>query len=55
MAGRPVLLDLCVGFVMFTFTWFGFWRRQERPSLNIWIAVGISAICFVFICSGTRD
>jgi CHASE2 domain-containing sensor protein len=46
--------DLCVGFVVLAVTWVGLWRRQERTPLNIWIAVGISAICFVFICSGIR-
>ncbi len=46
--------DLFVGLVVLAFTWFGFWRKQEQTPLNIWIAVAISAICFVFIWSGIR-
>ncbi len=44
--------DLIVGFAVLALTWVGFFRKEEREKINMWIAIGISAICAVFIFSG---
>ncbi len=46
--------DLSVGFAVLALTWIGFWRKEERTAKAIWAAVGISAICAVFIYAGIR-
>jgi hypothetical protein len=44
--------DLIVGFGGLALTWVGFLRREEHQKISFWHAVGISAICAVFIYSG---
>jgi len=42
--------DLIVGFTVLALTWVGYGKQESRVS--IWIALGITAICAVFIYSG---
>ena len=44
--------DLIVGFAVLALTWIGYIRTQKRTEVSIWIAIGISVICGVFIYSG---
>jgi hypothetical protein len=48
------VFELIVGFGVFALTWVGYFKK-EYPKASIWIAVGISAICAVFIGSGIRE
>ncbi len=45
--------DLIVGFVVLGMTWFGFWKNREQNSRAVWIAIGISLICAVFIAEAS--
>jgi len=47
--------DLIVGLGVLALTWIGYLRKEERQKISIWIAVGISAICTVFIYSGIHE
>jgi RsiW-degrading membrane proteinase PrsW (M82 family) len=47
--------DLIVGVVVLVFTWVGYLKKEERQKISIWIAIGISAICGVFIFSGIEE
>ena len=47
--------DLIVGFGVLTLTWVGYLKKEERQKISIWIAIGISAICAVFIYSGIKE
>lgn len=47
--------DFIVGFAVLALTLVGFFRKEERQKTNIWIAVGISAICAVFIGVGIKE
>jgi hypothetical protein len=47
--------DLSVGLAVLALTWIGFWRKEERTKKNFWAAVGVTAICAVFICVGIRE
>jgi hypothetical protein len=47
--------DLIVGFAVLALTWVGFFRKEERKRIILWIAIGISAICGVFIYSGVKE
>jgi hypothetical protein len=49
------LFDFVVGFSVLAITWVGFFRKEERQKTSIWIAVGISAICAVFIGAGLKE
>jgi hypothetical protein len=44
--------DLIVGFGVLALTWVGHFRKAERHKTSIWIAIGISAICTVFVGAG---
>lgn len=44
--------DLCVGFAVLALTWFGYSKQRSDRKINIWVALGVSAICAVFIGSG---
>lgn len=44
--------DLCVGFVVLALTWVGYGKQRSDRKISIWIALGISAICAVFIGTG---
>jgi hypothetical protein len=46
------VFDFLVGGGVLFFSWFGFWNKEKRNKVNIWILIGISAICLVFITSG---
>ena len=47
--------DLIVGFGVLALTWVGFFRKEERQKATVWIAIGISAICAVFVGAGIRE
>ena len=47
--------DLTVGLAVLLLTWVGYVKKEERKKIGIWIAIGISAICGVFIYSGIRE
>jgi len=44
--------DLIVGFAVLALTWVGYFRKEERRKVSVWIAIAISAICAVFIGAG---
>jgi hypothetical protein len=44
--------DLCVGFAVLALTWFGYGKQGPGHKISIWAALGVSAICAVFIGSG---
>jgi hypothetical protein len=44
--------DLLVGFAVLGLTWISYFRIDSSKKMTIWIAIGISAICGVFIYSG---
>jgi hypothetical protein len=44
--------DLLVGFSVLAITWFGYFKRDPARPMDIWIRIGISVICGVFIYSG---
>jgi hypothetical protein len=44
--------DLLVGLTFLVLTWANYFRDDSRNKMSIWINVGISAICGVFIWSG---
>jgi len=46
------LFDLCVGFAVLALTWVGYGKQGSDRKISIWAALGVSAICAVFICSG---
>jgi hypothetical protein len=47
--------DLSVGLAVLALTWIGYFRKEERQKTSIWIAIGISAICAVFIYAGINE
>jgi hypothetical protein len=47
--------DLIVGFGVLALAWVGYLKKEERQKISIWIAIGISAICAVFIYAGIRE
>ena len=49
--GSPAF-DFLVGGAVLVLTWIGYFRSDSRQKVSIWIAVGVSAICGVFIYSG---
>jgi hypothetical protein len=49
------LFDFLIGFVVLALTWVGFFRKEERKKVNIWAAIGITAICAVLIAAGIRE
>jgi hypothetical protein len=51
---NPVF-DLIIGFGVLTLTWVGYLKKEERKMISTWIAIGISAICAVFIYSGIEE
>jgi hypothetical protein len=44
--------DLCVGFAVLIATWVSYGKQRLNSKVSIWIAIGVSAICAVFIYSG---
>jgi hypothetical protein len=46
------VFDLLIGGGVLAISWFGLWNKEKRNRVNIWILIGISAICLVFIISG---
>ena len=44
--------DLIVGFAVLALTWVGHFRKEERRKASVWAAIGVSAICAVFIGAG---
>ena len=46
------VFDFLVGGGVLVLSWFGFWNKETRNKVNIWMLIGISAICLVFIISG---
>lgn len=47
--------DLFVGVGVLALTWFGYLKKNERRKISVWMAIGISAICAVFIYSGIKE
>jgi hypothetical protein len=47
--------DFIVGFVVLALTWVGFFRKEERQKASVWAAIGVSAICAVFIGAGILE
>ena len=47
--------DLMVGIGVLALTWVGYLRKGKTQKKSIWIAIGISAICAVFIYSGIKE
>lgn len=47
--------DLIVGFGVLAVTWVGHFKKEEHQETSIWIAIGISAICAVFIWGGIKE
>jgi hypothetical protein len=46
--------DLIVGIAVLAITWIGYSKRENRKK-NIWIAIGITAICSVFLYFGIHE
>ena len=46
------LFDLLVGSIFLVITWAQYFRVEQSKGVNIWISIGISAICSFFIWSG---
>ena len=46
------VFDLAVGFVVLILAWSVYFDPKRRKDANIWVLVGISAICAVFIIAG---
>ena len=44
--------DLCVGFAVLAITWVGYSKQGPDRKVRIWAALGVSAICAVFIGAG---
>jgi hypothetical protein len=44
-----------MGFAVLALTCIAFWRKEERTPKVIWSAIGIRAICAVFIYFGIRE
>ena len=53
VAARDV--HLLVGFVVLILTWVGYSRKDSDRVQSVWIKMGISAICVVFIVSGVVE
>ena len=50
--GNPAF-DLLIGFAFLIATWrYQYFRSDQRKRVNIWVTIGISCICGVFIWSG---
>jgi len=49
--GSPTF-DLVIGFAFLAMTWIQYFRTDPSKRTHIWVSVGISAICGVFIWSG---
>ena len=45
-------LDLCVGFAFLIATWVSYGKQRLNSKVSIWVAIGASAICGVFIYTG---
>ena len=46
--------DLLVGFVVLGMTWFGYSKKRSKDPRVLWISIGISALCGIFIFDGVR-
>ena len=44
--------DLCVGFAVLAITWVGYGKTGPDRKVSIWAALGVRAICAVFIGDG---
>ena len=44
--------DLTVGLIVLALTWIGYAKKKGHNKPTIWAAIGISAICGVFIYFG---
>ena len=47
--------DLCVGFALLIATWVSYGKQRLNSRLSIWVAIGVTAICAVFIYSGLHN
>jgi hypothetical protein len=55
MVDIAVRLSIYSWVLVLALTWIGHFRREERTKTSIWIAIGISAICAVFIGAGIKE
>jgi hypothetical protein len=44
--------DMCVGFAVLIATWVSYGKQRLNNKISIWVAIGVSAICGVFIYAG---
>jgi hypothetical protein len=49
--GSPVF-DLVIGFAVLIANWSGYFGKKNKPASAKWIALGVTALCLIFICSG---
>jgi len=49
------IFDLAVGFVVLILAWSVYFDPKRRKDANIWILLGISTICAVFIFFGFAE
>jgi hypothetical protein len=47
--------DFVVGFAVLALTWISYAKNEKYKNKSIWNAIGISAICAVFIISGVIE
>ena len=47
--------DLCVGFALLIATWVSYGKQRLNSKVSIWVAIGVTAICAVFIYSGLHN
>jgi hypothetical protein len=47
--------DLCVGFAVLIATWISYGKQRSNNRVSIWLAIGVTAICAVFIYSGMHN
>jgi hypothetical protein len=46
------IFDLCVGLAVLIATWVSYGKQKLSSKVSVWVAIGVSAICAVFIYSG---
>ncbi len=48
------IFDLGLGGLVLLFTWIGYLRNHRPRGLSLWVCIGVTAICAVFIYAGVR-
>jgi hypothetical protein len=44
--------DLAIGLAVLALTWVSYFKERNRLEISLWAAIGVTAICAVFIYSG---